>query len=144
MTVVPSVRGDGSLIVHSRVVIPADEVVMRTTTSGGPGGQHANRSMTRVVASFDARTSTALSEGDRTRLIERAGPVVRTSASRFRSQGQNRTAALEQLAAKIAVALERQPPRRATKPTKGSVRRRVDEKKARGRVKEQRRRPIDD
>jgi ribosome-associated protein len=69
---------------------------------------------------------------------------VRTSASRFRSQSQNRGAALEQLAAKIAAGLERQAPRRATKPTKGSVRRRVDEKKARGRVKEQRRRPADD
>ena len=100
--------------------------------------------MTRVVASFDARTSAALPEGDRARLLERAGPVVRTSASRFRSQGQNRAAALEQLAAKIAAALERDAPRRATKPTKGSARRRVDEKKARGRVKEQRRRPIDD
>jgi len=144
MANVPGVNEDGSLVVHARVTIPAEEVTLRTTTSGGPGGQHANRSMTRVVASFDARTSVALSDGDRALLIERAGAVVRTSASRFRSQGQNRSAALDQLAAKIAAALERQAPRRATKPTKGSARRRVDEKKARGRIKEQRRRPSDD
>ena len=144
MATTQRVGDDGSLHVAARVVIPADEVTLRTTTSGGPGGQHANRSMTRVVASFDVRTSNSLSDADRSLLIGRVGPIVRTSASRFRSQGQNRTAALEQLADKIAIGLERQTPRRATKPTKGSARRRVDEKKARGRVKEQRRRPNDD
>jgi ribosome-associated protein len=72
------------------------------------------------------------------------GSVVRSSASRFRSQGQNRSAALEQLARKLATALAEQTPRRATQPTKGAKIRRVDEKKARGRLKEQRRRPVDD
>jgi ribosome-associated protein len=96
------------------------------------------------VASFDVRESRVLSNADRELLLERIGPVVRTSAGRFRSQGQNRGAALEQLAGKIAVALTRLAPRRATKPTKGSKVRRVDDKKARSRVKEQRRRPTDD
>jgi ribosome-associated protein len=88
--------------------------------------------------------SLVLSHADRELLLEKIGSVVRTSAGRFRSQGQNRSAALEQLAEKIAVALTRLPPRRATKPTKGSKIRRVDDKKARSRVKEQRRRPTDD
>ncbi len=140
----PHALEDGSLFIRARLTIPAEEIALRVTTSGGPGGQHANRSLTRVVASFDARTSAALSNADRATLIEKAGPVVRASAGRFRSQGQNRNAALEQLAEKIAVALTRLPPRRVTKPTKGSKVRRVDDKKARSRVKEQRRRPIED
>jgi ribosome-associated protein len=138
------VLDDGSLFIRARLTIPSEEIELRVTTSGGPGGQHANRSLTRVVASFDVRESTVLSHADRTLLLEKIGPVVRSSASRYRSQGQNRSAAREQLAEKIAVALTRLPPRRATKPTKGSKVRRVDDKKARSRVKEQRRRPTDD
>lgn len=140
----PSVNDDGSLHIHTRLNIPAEEIELRMTTSGGPGGQHANRSLTRVVASLRVAASTSLSLEDRTTLREKIGPVVRSSASRYRSQGQNRSAALEQLATKIAAALERPTPRRATRPTKGSKVRRVDEKKARGRVKEQRRRPFED
>jgi ribosome-associated protein len=135
---------NGSLYIRARLTIPSEEITLRVTTSGGPGGQHANRSLTRVVASFDVNESLVLSNGDRELLLEKVGPVVRSSASRFRSQGQNRSAALEQLADKIAVALTRAPPRRATKPTKGSQVRRVDDKKARSRVKEQRRRPVED
>ena len=138
------VNDDGSLFIRPRLIIPSDEVSLRMTTSGGPGGQHANRSLTRVVASFHVNDSFVLGDADRERLHERIGPVVRTSASRYRSQSQNRTAALEQLAAKIAAALERPVPRRATKATKSSKIRRVDDKKARGRVKVQRRRPEQD
>ena len=140
----PRVNDDGSLYIRGRLVVPADEVVLRVTTSGGPGGQHANRSLTRVVASFNVEQSVVLSNGDRALLLEKVGPVVRTSASRFRSQGMNRAAALEQLATKIAAALARPTPRRPTKPTRSSTVRRVDEKKARGRLKEQRRRSDDD
>jgi ribosome-associated protein len=140
----PRVNDDGSLHIRARLTIPSDEVVLRVTTSGGPGGQHANRSLTRVVASFHVSDSSVLSSADRELLLEKVGTVVRTSASRFRSQGQNRRAALEQLTQKIAEALARPTPRRATKPTKGSKIRRVDDKKARSRVKEQRRRPSDD
>ena len=140
----PHVLDDGSLFIRARLTIPSDEVVLRVTTSGGPGGQHANRSMTRVIASFNVSDSAVLSNADRELLIEKIGTVVRASASRYRSQGQNRGAALEQLTKKVADALTRQPPRRATKPTKGSKVRRVDDKKARSRVKEQRRRPVDD
>jgi ribosome-associated protein len=144
MTKGPGVLADGSLFIRARLTIPSDEVVLRVTTSGGPGGQHANRSLTRVVASFDVESSNVLSHADRELLLEKVGTVVRSSASRFRSQGQNRSAALEQLALKIATALTRLPPRRATKPTKGSKVRRVDEKKARGRVKQQRRTPVEE
>src|SRR5271154_4495374 len=144
MSTAPRVLDDGSLFIRARLTIPGDEVALRVTTSGGPGGQHANRSLTRVVASFDVEDSNVLSHADRELLLEKVGSVVRSSASRFRSQGQNRSAALEQLAEKIATALTRLPPRRATKPTKGSKVRRVDDKKARGRVKQQRRTPVED
>jgi ribosome-associated protein len=144
MTTGPRVLADGSLYIRARLTIPSDEVALRVTTSGGPGGQHANRSLTRVVASFDVERSLVLNHADRELLLEKVGTVVRSSASRFRSQGQNRSAALEQLALKIATALTRLPPRRPTKPTKGSKVRRVDEKKARGRVKQQRRTPVED
>ncbi|MGD0055172.1 MAG: alternative ribosome rescue aminoacyl-tRNA hydrolase ArfB [Acidimicrobiales bacterium] len=144
MTNGPRVNDDGSLGIRGRLVIPADEVALRVTTSGGPGGQHANRSLTRVIASFDVEASAVLSSADRARLLEMVGPVVRSSASRFRSQTRNREAALEQLATKIAAALARPAPRRATRPTKTSKVRRVDEKKARGRLKELRRRSEDD
>jgi ribosome-associated protein len=140
----PRTNDDGSLSIRPRVTIPADEIELRVTTSGGPGGQHANRSLTRVVASFHVDASSALSDHDKQRLTDSLGPVVRSSASRFRSQGQNRRAALDQLANKLAVALTPRTPRRATKPTKGAVVRRVNEKKLRGRLKEQRRRPVDD
>ncbi|HVA71308.1 MAG TPA: aminoacyl-tRNA hydrolase [Acidimicrobiales bacterium] len=144
MARVPRWNEDGSLTIRSRLTIPSDEILLRVTTSGGPGGQHANRSLTRVVASFHALDSSVLTEGDKQRVVDTLGPVVRSSASRFRSQGQNRTAAVEQLGAKLATALAPRTPRRATKPTKGAKIRRVDDKKARGRLKEQRRRPFED
>jgi ribosome-associated protein len=144
MSASPSVNADGSLYIRARLVIPADEVELRVTTSGGPGGQHANRSLTKVVASFRVQDSLVLGAADRALLEEKLGTVVRSSASRFRSQAMNRSAALEQLAARIGAALERPTPRRATKPTRSSKVRRVDEKKARGRLKEQRRRSDDD
>ena len=135
---------DGGLYITSRLAIPAQEIELRVTTSGGPGGQHANRALTRVVATFRIGSSAALSEADRARLTEKFGSAVRSGASRYRSQGQNRAAALDQLSERLAQALERPTTRRATKPTRASKVRRVDEKKARGRVKDQRRRPEDD
>jgi ribosome-associated protein len=137
------VNDDGSLYIRSRLTIPASEVRLRVTTSGGPGGQHANRSLTKVVASFDVGESTVLGEGDRDLLLARIGTEVRASSSRFRSQSANKTAALTALAEKVAAALLRQTPRRATRPTRSSQVKRVDEKKARSKIKQARRRPED-
>lgn len=140
----PRTNDDGSISLGARVTIPADEIELRVTTSGGPGGQHANRSLTRVVASFRVEDSNSLSDAQKQRVVDSLGGVVRSSASRFRSQGQNRSAALNQLGEKLAAALTPRTPRRATKPTKGAKIRRVDDKKARGRLKAQRRRPEDE
>ncbi|MDE3082261.1 MAG: aminoacyl-tRNA hydrolase [Acidobacteriota bacterium] len=132
------VRDDGSIQV-GRVLVAADDVAIRTTTSSGPGGQHANRSRTRVIATLDIVNAASLGEVDRARLLDELGPVVRTSAGRFRSQGMNRAAALEQLGARLAVALAPVTPRRNTKPTRASRVRRLEDKKARSRLKTQRR-----
>ena len=83
----PRVLDDGSLSVGPRLTIPADEIALRVTTSGGPGGQHANRSLTRVVASFRVADSTALSATQRARVQSVIGDVVRSSAGRFRQPG---------------------------------------------------------
>lgn len=137
-------QGDGSLYIRPHLVIGTDEVELRVTTSGGPGGQHANRSLTKVVATFHVTNSTSLSEAERAQLLEAVGTVVRSSASRFRSQTQNRSAALDQLAARIALGLVREAPRRPTRPTRASRERRIDEKKLRAKTKERRRRPTED
>src|ERR1019366_4637038 len=102
---VARVNGDGSLHLRARLTIPAHEVELRVTTSGGPGGQHANRSLTKVVAIFNVMASTVLGDGDREMLLERAGPVVRASSGRFRSQSANKAAALDALANKLGLAL---------------------------------------
>lgn len=133
------VNADGSLHLRARLVVPASEVELRVTTSGGPGGQHANRSLTKVIASFDVVASRVLSDQDRDLLMQRLGHEVRASSSRFRSQSANRAAALESLALKLHAGLLRQAPRRATRPTRASQTRRVDDKKARARIKQSRR-----
>jgi ribosome-associated protein len=133
------VNADGSLHLRSRLSIPASEIEFRVTTSGGPGGQHANRSLTKVIASFDVAASKVLSDEDRDILMERLGREVRASSSRSRSQSTNKAAALESLALKLHAGLLRQAKRRATRPTRASQVRRVDEKKARARIKQARR-----
>ncbi len=135
----PFISPEGDLVITSRCRVPVGDIDIRVTTSGGPGGQHANRSLTAVVATLRLADSAALSEHQRSLLIESLGPVVRSTATRFRSQAQNRSAALEQLAQKLAAGLHRDAPRRASRPTRASKIRRVDEKKARGRTKQLRR-----
>lgn len=140
---VARVNDDGSLHVRARLTIPAAEVELRVTTSGGPGGQHANRSQTKVIVSFDVTASAVLSDDEREMLLERVGREVRASSSRFRSQSANKAAALDALALKISAGLLRRTPRRATRPTRASQVRRVEKKKARSKIKQARRRVED-
>lgn len=130
-----------TLRVTASVRVPLDEIAVRYETSGGAGGQHANRSHTRVELSFDVRASTALSDWQRERIVAKLGPVVRAGAADSRSQARNRDLALERLAGKLGTALHVDPVRRPTRPTKGSVRRRLDAKRQTGERKAMRRRP---
>lgn len=134
----------GLLRVTRSVSIPLDEVVVRYETSGGAGGQHANRSHTRIELSFDVAASRALTPGQRQRIISKLGPIVTAGATDSRSQTRNRELALERLATKLAAALHVDPPRRPTRPTKGATRRRLDTKRQTGERKQLRRRPTAD
>jgi ribosome-associated protein len=135
------VVSEDALEVHKGLAIPLAEITWRATTSGGPGGQHANRTLSRVEVQFDVGASPTLGPRQRARLLERLGPVVRASASDSRSQTRNRQLALERLAAKLDEGLRVDPTRRPTRPTRGSKIRRVEEKRRRSETKQQRRAP---
>ena len=135
----PFVTDDGELVLNAKVRIPYGEIDIRATTSQGPGGQHVNRTLSKIVASFSVESSNVLRDSDKEWLLMMEGPTVRTSASRFRSQRQNKEAALEQLAVRLATALVRPTVRRATKPSKSSKTKRLDSKRSRGEVKKLRR-----
>jgi ribosome-associated protein len=135
---------DGSLRVTASVVVPAHELEWRFGPSGGPGGQHANRAHTRAEVRFDVRTSSALSDAQRARLLGRLGETVIVSADDERSQLRNRRLALDRLRRRLADALKVDPPRRPTRPSRGSVERRLDAKRRQGDRKRDRRRPSDD
>jgi ribosome-associated protein len=121
--------------------VPLSEVELRTSRSSGPGGQHANVTASRVEAVFDVEASRSLSDEHKRRVTARCGPVVRATAQDTRSQSRNRELALERLRSRLAAALAVQRPRRATKPTTASRRRRLDSKRRRGELKRARRRP---
>ena len=134
----------GQLRVSSTLVIPLAELSWRFSRSGGPGGQHANTSDTRVEVRFDVAGSPSLGPRQRSRLRERLGEEVRVVASDERSQARNRELALRRLAARIAEALRVEAPRRPTRPTKASMQRRLEDKRRRAGTKAARRPPPQD
>ena len=121
--------------------VPEDEVVFRYVASGGPGGQHANRSNTKVDAVFRLDESASMPRGLRERVGRKLGEVIRVTVDDERSQYRNRQLAMERIQERVDAAAHVERPRRATKPTRGSQRRRLDDKSRRGDVKRQRRRP---
>src|SRR5438270_14101983 len=130
-----------SIRVTRSVVLPLRDIVLGTSRSGGPGGQHAQKSETRVEAVFDVEASDALSPAQKRRVVAKAGPVLRAIAQDERSQLRNRELAVERLVASLREAL-RVPRRRvATKPSAAARERRLEEKKRRGAVKRLRRPP---
>jgi ribosome-associated protein len=133
-----------SIRVHRSLAIPLGEIELRTSRSSGPGGQHAQKTETRVEALFDVDASATLSDAQKRRLLDRVGPIVRAVAQDERSQWRNRELALERLAAAIGEGLRVQRPRRPTRPTQAAKERRLDEKRIRSKTKRLRRRPADD
>ena len=121
--------------------IALGELEWRFSSSGGPGGQHANTSNTRVELLFDIESSPSLGPRQRARLIEKLGPRVRIVASERRSHLQNRELALERLRARLAAALHVEPPRVATRPARSAKRARVEQKRRIGERKRTRRAP---
>lgn len=133
-----------SIQVRRGLAIPLGEIEVRTSRSSGPGGQHAQKTETRVEAVFDVDASATLTETQKARLRDRTGPVVRAVAQDERSQWRNRELALERLAAAIREALKPERRRRPTKPTGASRERRLATKRARGATKRLRRPPAED
>lgn len=136
---------ESELLVGRALRIPLGEIELRTSRSSGPGGQHANKTETRVEAIWSVEDSGALGPGQRARLLTKLGPDVRASAQEERSQLRNREAALTRLGLRVEQALKVERRRVATRPSAASKRDRLDAKRRRGEVKSARRKPtLDD
>ena len=135
----------GPLRLRGSVVIPESELAWRFSRSSGPGGQGVNTTDSRVELVFDVAASSSLGPDLRARALARLGPrlsggVLSVTASEHRSQLRNREEAERRLAAILSEAIAPPPrPRRPTKPTRGSVNRRIAVKKRRSEVKRLRR-----
>lgn len=131
------------------LTIPAAELVEQFSRASGPGGQGVNTTDSRVQLGLDLATTTALDDVQRARVLERLAPrlsgtVLTVDASEQRSQRQNRAAARDRLAALLREALAPPVPRRPTRRTRGSHRRRLQDKRERSELKQERRRPRPD
>jgi ribosome-associated protein len=130
-----------SIRVTRTVVVPPGEIRLRTSRSSGPGGQHAQKSETRVEAIFDVEASTALSPAQKKRVLAKAGPVLRAIAQDERSQLRNKELAVERVVEVLREALRVPRHRVKTKPSKAAKERRLEQKKRRGETKKLRRAP---
>ena len=130
-----------SIRVTRSVVLPRSEIELRFSRSSGPGGQHAQKSETRVEALFDVKSSSALTETQKRRVVAKAGPTLRAVAQDERSQLRNRELATERLVEQLREALRVPRRRRPTKPTAQSRKRRLESKRRRGETKRLRRPP---
>ena len=119
--------------------IPLDEIELRVSRSSGPGGQHANTAETRVEAVFDVEASATLTDAQKRRVLERAGPVIRAVAQDERSQLRNRELAIERLAERLRGALFVRRRRVPTRPSEASRERRLEDKRRRSTTKRLRR-----
>lgn len=123
------------------VRVPLSEVELRFSRSSGPGGQHAQKTETRVEAVFDVEASTALTPRQKQRVLAKAGPVLRAVAQDERSQWRNRELAVERLADALREALRVERRRVPTQPSAAARERRLAEKRRRGERKRLRRDP---
>jgi ribosome-associated protein len=121
--------------------IPLREITFRASRSSGPGGQHANVTASRIEAIFDVAASASLTDEQKQRVTARLGPRVVAVAQDERSQTRNRELALERLQRRLTSGLAIRRPRTATKPTRGSVQRRLDSKRRQSERKRGRRAP---
>ena len=133
------------LVVNKRLVIPAGELQWRFSRASGPGGQGVNTTDSRVELLLDLEACSVLGPIRRARLLERLGSrmsdgCLRVVAAEERSQWQNRQAAMARLSHLLREGLKPPPPsRKATRPGRGAVKRRLEAKKKRGDLKRQRR-----
>jgi len=139
----PSDVDGESIRVTRSVLLPLSEIEFRVSRSGGPGGQHAQKSETRVEAVFDVEASTALTDTQKRRVVSRAGEVLRAVAQDERSQLRNRELATDRLVEKLRHALAVPRKRVATKPSAAAREKRLEKKRRRSRTKALRRPPAE-
>ena len=132
-----------SIRVTRSVSIPLSEIAFRYSRSSGPGGQHAQKSETRVEALFDVEASSSLTDRQKNRVVRKAGPILRAIAQDERSQARNRELAVERIADTLREALRVERRRVATKPSKSAVERRLEQKRRRSQTKRLRQPPRD-
>ena len=125
--------------VTGSVSLPEGEIELRTSRSSGPGGQHAQKSETRVEALFDVEASDALTDTQKRRVIAKAGPMLRAVAQDERSQLRNKELATERVVEALRKALRVERKRVPTKPTAAVKERRLEQKRRRGETKRLRR-----
>lgn len=123
------------------VALPVAEIDYRYSRSSGPGGQHAQKTETRVEAVFDVESSSALTDAQKRRVTAKAGPVLRAVAQDERSRLRNQELATERLVAHLREALRVPRVRRPTKPTAAARERRLESKRRRSATKRLRRPP---
>ncbi len=146
----PMARPDHDLVIHPALTIPASEVEITFARSGGPGGQHVNKTETKAHLRWNLATSAVLDDETRKRLQEKLERRITTrgeivvASDRYRDQRRNVDEAIKRLVEMIQEALKRERPRKATKPTRASKRRRLDEKRRRGETKRMRKPPSRD
>ena len=129
------------LVVNRGLSIPLSEIELRASRSSGPGGQHANKTESRIEAVYDVTKSTAPTDSQRAKILNKHGAFVRATAQDERSQLRNRDLALTRLGMRIADALIVRRNRVATKPSRAAKQRRITAKKARAQTKAARRKP---
>ena len=137
------------LRVTRSVTIPDSEIVLRYSRSGGPGGQHANKTSTKAEWSWNVAESSALGPRQRARLLHNlrrldSSGTLRITSDTHRSQLRNREEVIERLRALVGDALQVRKSRIATQPSKGAKQRRLEQKRRRSEVKRGRRRPAED
>jgi len=136
------VEGEPIRVTRS-VVLPVSEIEIRVSRSSGPGGQHAQKSSTRVEALLDVEASGALTENQKHRVVARAGAVIRAVAQDERSQLRNRELAVERLVEKLRAALAVPRKRVPTKRSAAANNRRLESKRRRARTKTLRKPPAE-
>lgn len=135
------------LFVKPGVTIPQAELEFSVSRSGGPGGQHVNKTSTRVTLSWDISRSQAISEQQRERLLLKLEHRItqehqlQVHVDETRSQYRNRELALQRLAEIVVAALHIPKPRKKTKPSRSSQQKRMDKKTQRGQIKQARKKP---
>ena len=141
MEVPASPAPERGIRVTRSVLLPVSEIAIRVSRSSGPGGQHAQKSSTRVEASLDVEASSALTDAQKRRVVARAGDVLRAVAQDERSQSRNRELAVERLVEKLREALAVPRRRVPTRAGRAARERRLEEKRRRARTKTLRKPP---